>query len=142
VVFRLDPRLEADSLALAALGLCDLRLMNDRRYPWLLLVPRREGIAELHELARGDLRLLAEEVAVASAALAAAVPHDKINVAALGNIVRQLHVHVVARRRDDASWPGPVWGQGSPQPYAEAQRNAMLARLRAALPPQDGPRPT
>ena len=134
MTFVLHPRLEADSAPLASLGLCDLRLMDDRRYPWLVLIPRRADVAEIHELERADRVLLVEEIAMASAALAAAVPHDKINVGALGNIVRQLHVHVMARRQGDPAWPGPVWGHGRAEPYDAAERALLLRRLADALP--------
>ena len=132
--FALDPRLAADTVPVAALGLCELRLMNDRRYPWLVLVPRRPGAVELHALPAADRKLLMDEIALAAAALAEVAPEAKINVATLGNVVRQLHVHVVARTSGDAAWPGPVWGHGRAVPYDEAAREALLAALRPHLP--------
>lgn len=138
--FALDPRLAADTVPVAALGLCELRLMNDRRYPWLVLVPRRPGAVELHALAAADRKQLMDEIALAAAALVRVAPEAKINVATLGNVVRQLHVHVVARTSGDAAWPGPVWGHGRAVPYDEAAREALLAALRPHLPagPQGG----
>ncbi|HRQ65371.1 MAG TPA: HIT family protein, partial [Xanthomonadaceae bacterium] len=116
--FELHPRLDADTIALAELPLCSVRLMNDARFPWLILVPRRAGVCEIAELDPWDRQALMEEVARASVALRQVVATDRINVAALGNVVPQLHVHVVARLHGDAAWPGPVWGSGAAQPYA------------------------
>jgi diadenosine tetraphosphate (Ap4A) HIT family hydrolase len=132
--FTLDPRLEADSAFVAQLALCELRLMNDYRFPWLLLVPRRAGMSEIAELDAEDQRLLWDEVNLATAALRACAPCDKLNLGALGNIVRQLHLHVVARREGDAAWPGPVWGSGAPQPYPQQQQQQLIEALRAQLP--------
>ncbi|KRE95004.1 diadenosine tetraphosphate hydrolase [Frateuria sp. Soil773] len=131
--FALDPRLAADTVPVAELPLCTLRLMDDARFPWLVLVPRRAGMVEIADLAAQDQAALWQEASRAGAALRAAGPCDKLNLGALGNIVRQLHVHVVARREGDAAWPGPVWGSGRAEPYAAAARDALLARLRAAL---------
>ncbi len=132
--FSLDARLQADSTPVATLALCDLRLVNDIRFPWLLLVPRRAGAVELHELTTQDRLVLIEECAAAAQALLTVAGPGKINVAALGNIVSQLHVHVVLRRRGDAAWPGPVWGQGEAEPYDPAERDARVAALARALP--------
>jgi diadenosine tetraphosphate (Ap4A) HIT family hydrolase len=132
--FTLDPRLEADSAFVAQLALCELRLMNDYRFPWLLLVPRRVGMSEIAELDDADQQLLWSEVNRAAAALRACVPCDKLNLGALGNIVRQLHLHVVARREGDAAWPGPVWGSGAAQPYPQQQQQLLIEALRAQLP--------
>jgi diadenosine tetraphosphate (Ap4A) HIT family hydrolase len=131
--FILDPRIEADSLAIGDLPLSALRLMRDRNYPWLLLVPRRPDLAELIDLdADGQLQLMAE-VAACSQALRRIVACDKLNVAALGNVVRQLHVHVIARRTDDPAWPRPVWGAVPPLPYPPGEGEALAARLRDDL---------
>jgi diadenosine tetraphosphate (Ap4A) HIT family hydrolase len=131
--FVLDARLAADTLPVGDLDLSTLRLMNDRRYPWAILAPRRAGIVEFHELARADRRILAEEIAVVSEALARLAAAHKMNVAALGNQVRQLHVHVVARQTDDAAWPDPVFGSGAPAPYDDAGAGGLVARLQAAV---------
>lgn len=131
--FVLDARLDADTRPVASLALCDVRLMNDARFPWLILVPRHAGLVEVTDLAADGQSLLWQEVNRASAALRAVAPCDKLNLGALGNIVRQLHVHVVARREGDPAWPGPVWGCGSAQPYAEASLAARLDALRSAL---------
>jgi diadenosine tetraphosphate (Ap4A) HIT family hydrolase len=133
VTFTLDPRLAADTLAVGDLGLCIVLLMNDARYPWLILVPRKPGLAEIIDLDREDRLRLMEEIALASEALRALPDVGKINVGALGNIVRQLHVHVVGRKVGDFAWPGPVWGAGAAQPYADRTAAELIGRLRAAL---------
>jgi len=129
----LHPRLAADCLRLGAFPLCELLLMNDARYPWYILVPRREGMREIHELAESDQTQLLHESSQLSRAMAAALNPDKLNIAAIGNIVPQLHVHHVARFTGDAAWPAPVWGLGTPEPYAPgAWKDAcapVLARL-------------
>jgi diadenosine tetraphosphate (Ap4A) HIT family hydrolase len=131
--FLLDPRLAADTRPVAQLELCEARLMDDARFAWLVLVPQRAGLVEISDLAPSERTLLWHEVERAGAALRAMVPCDKLNLGALGNVVRQLHVHVVARREGDAAWPGPVWGSGPAAPYAEAAREALAERLREAL---------
>lgn len=131
--FTLDPRLAADSAAVTDLGLSALRLMNDARFPWLLLVPRRPGMAEIIDLAKADRALLFEEIVAVMSALKTATGCDKLNVAALGNQVRQLHIHVVARFEGDAAWPGPVWGTGAAVAYDAARRDRLIADLAAAL---------
>lgn len=131
--FQLDPRLEADSLPVAELGLCSLRLMDDQRFPWLLLVPRRAGLREIFELPAFDQAELLIELNHAARALSAVAAPHKLNLGALGNIVQQLHLHLVARQPDDVAWPGPVWGSGARQPYAPAAAQALIAQLRQAL---------
>jgi diadenosine tetraphosphate (Ap4A) HIT family hydrolase len=131
--FVLHHRLEADTAFVADWALSRLLLMNDARYPWLILVPRRAALSELHELAHAERLVLIEEVARASRGLKAATGADKINVGALGNVVPQLHLHVVARKIGDAAWPGPVWGQGTAASYEAAEREALLVRLRSNL---------
>ena len=133
MAFELDPRLAADTVPLLELPLSSARLMNDARFPWIVLVPRREGAREIHELPWADQRRLLRETGAAARALVAAASPDKINVGALGNVVAQLHVHVVARFRGDAAWPGPVWGSGAAKPYAPEARAALVARLAAEL---------
>ncbi len=126
MTFALDPRLAADTIEIGDLALSRVLLMNDARYLWLILAPRRDNLSEIVDLDGADRTLLMEEIAAASRALIGAPGVDKINVGALGNIVRQLHIHVVARRFNDAAWPGPVWGAGSAQRYeAEAARKIV-----------------
>jgi len=131
--FLLDPRLAADTRLVDQLDLCEVRLMDDARFAWLVLVPQRAGLVEIADLTPSERTLLWHEVDRAGGALRAVAPCDKLNLGALGNIVRQLHVHVVARREGDAAWPGPVWGNGAPVAYAEAPRVALIGQLRDAL---------
>ena len=134
--FALDPRLAADTIEIGDLALSRLLLMNDARYLWLVLVPRHENLSELIHLGETNRAILMEEITAVSKALIGFAGVDKINVGALGNIVRQLHVHVVARSKGDAAWPGPVWGAGAPQRY-KGQKGRELARdFRAALIPR------
>src|SRR5690606_21774746 len=102
-------------------------------FPWLVLVPRVAGARELLDLSAADRARLTEEIVLAESALSQLFAPDKLNVGAIGNIVPQLHVHDVARRRDDAAWPGAVWGHGTPQPYAASPAETMRASLRDAL---------
>ena len=133
--FLLDTRLAADTHHVAMLPLCELRLMNDARFAWLILVPRRAGLVEISDLDEAEQPQLWRETNQCAAALRAVAPCDKLNLGALGNIVRQLHLHVVARTEGDAVWPGPVWGSGATLPYDEAALAARLVALRGALPP-------
>ncbi|MGO6675431.1 HIT domain-containing protein [Rhizobium leguminosarum] len=131
--FALDPRLENDSVSIMVTGLCDLRLSKDDRWPWLILVPRRADITEIFELTPLDQVLLAFETELVAKALKKITSATKINIGALGNIVRQLHVHVIARFEGDANWPGPVWGFGRAEPYEDGKRDEFTAKLREAL---------
>jgi len=133
VTFALDPRLAADSIFVADLPLCQLRLMNDSRFPWLVLVPRLDDAVEWTDLAGERQAELLSEINMAAALLRAIAPSDKLNIGALGNIVRQLHVHVVARCVGDAAWPGPVWGSGPAAPYDESTRISRIEAIRQAL---------
>ena len=131
--FTLDPRLAADTCPVASLPLCDVRLMNDARFPWLVLVPRRAGLVEIADLSDIDQATLWQEVNKVSAALRSVTLCEKLNLGALGNIVRQLHVHLVARREGDAAWPGPVWGHGHVECYSDHARRHLLESLRLAI---------
>jgi diadenosine tetraphosphate (Ap4A) HIT family hydrolase len=136
VTFTLDPRLAADTYEICDLALCRALLMNDARYPWLILVPRRADLTEIVDLAGPDRAALIEEIARASAALRALPGVDKINVGALGNIVRQLHVHVVGRHVGDPAWPKPVWGAGVARRYEPEAAAALVGELRGQLIPE------
>lgn len=127
--FALDPRLAADTAFVARWKLCNVLLMDEARFPWLVLVPRRAGATELDDLDEDDRTRLMHEIQRAMKALRTVVECDKLNVGALGNIVRQLHVHVVARREDDAAWPGPVWGHGPAHRYAPEVRDKLARAL-------------
>jgi diadenosine tetraphosphate (Ap4A) HIT family hydrolase len=133
--FALDERLEKDSQLLAQGPLSQLRLMDDLRFPWLVLVPRIEGASEWLELEPPEQGLLLEELNAAAQTLRRWAPCDKLNIGALGNIVRQLHVHLVARRDGDAAWPGPVWGAGSMQRATASAARERLEGLRTLLDP-------
>ncbi|MGB0921781.1 MAG: HIT domain-containing protein [Alphaproteobacteria bacterium] len=115
--FTLHTQLEADSLPICALPLCDIRLINDSRYPWVLAVPRLEDASDWQDLADDDAAQLHTEVMKVARALKAIIQPRKMNIASLGNMVPQLHVHIVARFEEDAAWPGPIWGVGQAVPY-------------------------
>jgi diadenosine tetraphosphate (Ap4A) HIT family hydrolase len=131
--FVLDPRLEADTSALGELGLCKVLLMDDARFPWVVLVPKRADLVEIIDLGSADLVRLIEEIATASGVLEAAPSPHKLKVAALGNVVRQLHVHILARFENDAAWPNPVGGKGEREPYAPVKRAEFAGKLRAGF---------
>ena len=125
--FEIDPRLLHGSVLVTELALCSVRLMDDVRFPWLVVIPRRAGVREMFDLSRdeqiqvlGELALAADVVSAIGRELGR--PIDKLNLGALGNVTPQLHWHVVGRRRDDACWPGPVWGQGTAIPYRSEMR--------------------
>lgn len=131
--FKLDERLGADSVFVGSLALCDVRLMNDSRYRWLLLVPRRANISEWHELSREDAVVLSHEIHSASAVLKRLAGADKVNVAAIGNMVRQMHVHVVARHEGDGVWPGIVWNTGKAVPYDDETLRSVCGEISREL---------
>ncbi|RYD16616.1 MAG: HIT domain-containing protein [Lysobacteraceae bacterium] len=133
--FSIDPRLAAESWPIGELPLSSLLLMDDARYPWLLLVPRIAGARELLDLDEADRAMLLGEVSLASRALETLFSPDKLNIAALGNVVPQLHVHVLARYRSDEAWPHPVWGRGTRVAYEAELREQRIATLRGALKP-------
>jgi diadenosine tetraphosphate (Ap4A) HIT family hydrolase len=132
--FALHPQLAADSKVLGDWPLCRLLLLNDANYPWFVLVPRRNNIREIYELADGDRAQLCAESVALSRAIMQAFGGYKLNVAALGNAVPQLHVHHVVRLQSDPAWPMPVWGKVPPKRYAVDEMNGRLRVLRAALP--------
>ena len=132
-VWHLHPQLADDTHPIAQWQLSDLRLMDDANHPWLILVPRVEGASELIDLTETQQAELTREIAIASRALQAAFKPHKLNVAALGNIVPQLHVHVIARFEDDIAWPRPVWGMASAKPYSPEALLQRIERLQVAL---------
>jgi diadenosine tetraphosphate (Ap4A) HIT family hydrolase len=133
VSYALDERLARDALVVGDMALSRVLLMKDARWPWLILVPRREGLVELSDLDAADRALLIEEAALAARFLRAHVKADKINIGALGNVISQFHLHVVARFVGDPAWPGPIWGHGGPTPYDEANAPALIKAARKAL---------
>lgn len=135
-MFTLHPRLASDCHTLCDLPLSRLLLMDDARYPWCILVPRREELREVYQLDGQAQQQLWQESAALGEGMMRAFGGDKLNIAALGNLVPQLHLHHIVRYRDDVAWPGPVWGVGNPEPYAEEQLAEVRRRLEAALPVQ------
>ena len=125
--YALHPRLAADTHPLATLDLCELRLMDDANYPWLVLVPRISGARELLDLDTSQRHCLTDEIDLAARGVRAVFRPFKLNIATLGNLVPQLHVHVIARFEDDPAWPAPVWGRVAARPYTP---EALVARIR------------
>lgn len=130
MTFALHPRLEEDAHFAADWPLCRVLVMNDARYPWLVLVPRREDIREVTALDLADRAQLMDEIAQAGCVLQTVPGVTKLNIGALGNVVPQLHVHVVGRHQGDPAWPGPVWGHSPAVPYAASALARMLAAVR------------
>jgi diadenosine tetraphosphate (Ap4A) HIT family hydrolase len=132
-VWSLHPQLARDTAPAGDLALSRVLAMNDGNYPWVILVPRRAGVVEVIDLDESERGRLMGEIAQVSAALKRMTGCDKLNVAAIGNVVPQLHVHVVARRTSDAAWPKPVWGAVPANPYATSELAAFVAALRRGL---------
>ena len=133
--FTLNTSLEGASLPVTDLALSAVRLMKDANYPWLLMMPRKDDLIEIIDLAEEDQIQLMREIALVSKALQAATDCDKLNVAALGNQVSQLHIHVIARRRDDPAWPDPVWGAVPRLDYPPGEAEVLIDQLRGAIAP-------
>jgi diadenosine tetraphosphate (Ap4A) HIT family hydrolase len=132
--FKLDDRLAGDSVPVTDLPLSTVRLMNERSWPWLILVPRRPALVELIDLDAAERSRLMEEIARAAETLRTLYTPDKLNVAALGNVVPQLHIHVIARFRDDPAWPRPVWNvKPSREPYDEPALSETVRRIAEVL---------
>lgn len=129
-MFTLDPRLEQDTLHLGEFPLSRVLLMNDARYPWVILVPRVVGLTECFQLNQSDQKQLTKESNFVAQSLKELVQADKMNVAALGNVVSQLHIHHVARYQADETWPAPIWGKGDAIPYTEQEREAICEQLK------------
>lgn len=132
-MFELDPRLAADTDNVGMLALCRVLLMRDARYPWLILVPAKPDLVEISDLGRDDRTLLMDEITAAGSAIAGLYAPEKINTGALGNIVGQLHVHIVARNTGDPAWPGPVWGHSAAEEYDIDARDGRLEEIRRSL---------
>ena len=131
--FQLDPRLAADTFLVGETPLSQVLLMNDARYPWLILVPRRSDVTEPFELSEADQAQLWQESMRLGGAMKAHFAADKLNIAALGNQVAQLHVHHIARFHADDAWPGPVWGVGSAVLYSDPALEVLKGELRSLL---------
>jgi diadenosine tetraphosphate (Ap4A) HIT family hydrolase len=132
-MFSLDPRLDNDTLLIGEFKLCRALLMNDARYPWVILVPRITGLTEVYQLSAADQQQLMLESNTVAQKLAELVSADKMNVAALGNVVSQLHIHHVARYHQDEAWPAPVWGKGEAIAYSEQEQQAVVGQLQQTL---------
>ncbi|MBL4691998.1 MAG: HIT domain-containing protein [Magnetovibrio sp.] len=132
-MFELHPTLIKDTVEITRLTICRVLLIRDETYPWIVLVPEREGLRDLDDLSATDRTIVMAEIDQVSKALKSLVKPYKINVAALGNMVEQLHIHVIARFQDDAAWPAPVWGVVPGVDYSEAKRTNMVKRLRKIL---------
>ncbi|WP_416896480.1 MAG: HIT family protein [Minwuia sp.] len=128
--FSLDPRLAGTSVEVGDWPLCHVRLADDARWPWLLLIPRRAGAVELFDLSSEDRAVLVEEASRAAEIVRDLIQADKTNVATLGNQVPQMHVHVIGRLKGDAGWPGPIWGVGEAEPYMHAERERLVVTIR------------
>ncbi|WP_112662960.1 HIT domain-containing protein [Microvirga flavescens] len=131
MTFQLDSRLEADTIPIGDLSLSSVLLLNDARFPWFVLVPRLPNVSEITDLSEEDYAQLAREIRIATGVMLELAKPDKVNVGALGNIVTQLHVHVIGRFRSDPAWPGPVWGHGSRTPYPDHAATALIERAAA-----------
>lgn len=132
-MFNLHKRLRADTFEVCQLQLCKVLLMNDTAYPWLILVPAQNDIVELTDLKKTDQQLLMSEIVQVSEVLKSLTDADKMNVATLGNMVPQLHVHVIARFKDDAAWPAPIWGKTQPIPYTDVIKGKLISALQEKL---------
>ncbi len=128
--FQLDRLLAQDSEEILDLGLSQLRLLNDARWPWLLLVPQRSGLEEIFDLSEVDQQSLIREITKVASILKEVAGATKINIGALGNIVRQLHIHAIARFEGDANWPNPVWGFGKREGWEPLEKSAFIQKIR------------
>lgn len=127
--FVLDPKLESTTIPFLRLTLCAVRIVNDARFPWLMLIPERDGLREIFELEASERAALGEEIALAARALKDSTGVEKINIGALGNVVAQLHIHIVGRSSNDAAWPGPVWGFGTAALFEASSLAEFTVRL-------------
>jgi diadenosine tetraphosphate (Ap4A) HIT family hydrolase len=129
----LDPQLARDTMTVGELPLARVLLMNDANYPWLILVPRHSGAIEITDLDDEQQDQLMDEIAMISRVLKNVTVCDKLNIAAIGNVVAQLHIHIVARRKDDAAWPKPVWGATAARPYDQVERDKLITAIRGEV---------
>lgn len=131
--FQLHPRLQQDCVEVGRLPLSKLLLMNESRFPWCLLVPAKENIREIFQLSEADQQQLQRESAMLSRTMATSFNADKMNIAAIGNMVPQLHVHHIVRYQNDPAWPAPVWGKFDPLPYSNAELRQQLERIQLLM---------
>jgi len=133
MTFQLHPRLQQDCILVGRFQLCRLLMMNDSRFPWFILVPERIDVSEIYQLDQSSRQMLTEESSYLAEKLAELYRADKMNIAAIGNLVPQLHIHHIVRYRTDNAWPAPVWGKSAAVPYGEQQIAENLALLRNHL---------
>jgi diadenosine tetraphosphate (Ap4A) HIT family hydrolase len=133
MTFQLHPRLEQDCIAIGRFELCRLLMMNDSQYPWFILVPERTDLREIYQLSKADRQLLTEESSYLAENLALIFKADKMNIAAIGNMVPQLHIHHIVRYQTDKAWPAPIWGKFDAVPYTEQQIAEILAQTKEQL---------
>lgn len=132
-IFSMDERLKKDTIEVGNFPHCCVRLMNDRRFVWLVLIPMQDSLVEMTDLSEFDREMVWKEVDKCSVVLKVLFPNSKINIGTLGNVVRQLHIHVVARHEGDAAWPGPVWGAGVAEAYSDEKLVEIINQIRKAL---------
>ena len=135
--FIMDAQLEADTFSVASLDTCEIRLMNDARWPWLILVPRIADAVEWHSLFTDQRQDIDLEISNCAGVLQSLTNCEKVNIGSLGNMVRQLHIHIIARSKTDANWPGPVWGFGEREPYKEGAEEELIGKIRNELGVED-----
>jgi diadenosine tetraphosphate (Ap4A) HIT family hydrolase len=131
--FQLHPRLKEDCIAIGRFDLCQLLMMNDSQYPWFILVPEKAGIKEIYQLSKPEQHTLTEESSYLAEKLATLYKADKLNIAAIGNLVPQLHIHHVVRHQTDKAWPAPIWGKFDAIPYTQQQISENIARVKKQL---------
>jgi diadenosine tetraphosphate (Ap4A) HIT family hydrolase len=128
MTFQLDSRLAADTIPVGDLALSSVLLLKDARFPWFILVPRIEGVSEITDLSDEQAIQAMQEIRIATRVMMELSKPDKVNVGALGNMVAQLHIHVIGRFRSDPAWPGPAWGHGTKAPYPDHAASALIER--------------
>ncbi len=131
--FILHSKLAADTFEVLSLEVSQLLLMNDARYPWLILVPQVSGMRDLHNLSTKQYQAVTQEIVQVSEVLESLAQAHKMNVGALGNMVPQLHIHIIARQTNDAAWPAPVWGVGEAQPYSQDTAKTLIQQIASKL---------
>jgi diadenosine tetraphosphate (Ap4A) HIT family hydrolase len=132
-IFQLHPRLKEDCIAIGRFNLCQLLMMNDNQYPWFILVPEKAGIKEIYQLSKPDRQTLTEESSYLAKNLAALFKADKMNIATIGNLVPQLHIHHVVRYQTDKAWPAPIWGKFAAVAYTQWQIEENVIRVKEQL---------
>jgi diadenosine tetraphosphate (Ap4A) HIT family hydrolase len=128
-MFSLDPRLETSSSFVCDLDLCQIRLSHNAAFPWILLIPRRENLFELTDLSDNEQHSLMQEIILASQVMRDCFQPDKLNIATLGNVVPQMHIHVIARYKKDPAWPNPVWNSGIDSSYEQREYLALIQKI-------------